>query len=106
MLNLQLRLYVHALLCESRMFPGTELCDESPDCLRNGFVDVWKGNYRGEPVCIKMIRTENRIPLMEIEEVRGSFILSEMYSVHSVPDISSCDQRGRIQPSSERAARH
>jgi len=80
-LNLRLRLHVHTLLCESRIFPGFELGDDSPDCLRNGFVDVWKGDYRGEPVCVKVIRTQNRTPLMEIKRVRRSFISSEMYSV-------------------------
>ena len=105
-LNLWLRLYAHALLRESRIFPGLELCDESPDCLRYGFADIWKGNYRGEPVCVKVIRTQNQTPLMEIERVCGSFILSEMYSVHSIPDIPSCDRGGKAQPSSERASRH
>jgi len=105
-LNPSLRLYTHALLRESRIFPGLELCDESPDCSPNGFADIWKGDYHGEPVCVKVIRTQNWSPLMEIESVCGSFILSEMYSVHSVPDIPSCDHRGQTQPSSERAPHH
>ena len=105
-LNLRLRLYAHALLRESRIFPGIELCDRSPDCLRNGFADIWKGEYHGEPVCVKVIRTENQTPLMEIKRVRASFISSEMYSVQPIPDIPPCALGGKAQPSSKRAPRH
>jgi len=74
MLNLWLRLYAHALLRESRIFPGLELCDEPPDCVHNGFADIWMGDYCGELVCVKVIRTQDRTPLREIEKVHGSFI--------------------------------
>ena len=90
-MDLWLRLYAHALLRESQIFPGIELSDESPDCLRNGFADIWKGDYHGESVCVKVIRTKRRDPLIEIERVCGSFLLSEMYSVHFIPDIPPCD---------------
>jgi len=49
-----------------------ELCDESPDCLPNGFVDIWKGYYRGELVCIMVIRTQALTSLRKIKDVRGS----------------------------------
>jgi len=75
MLNLRLRLFAHALLCESQIFPGIELCDESPDCLRNGFVDVWKGDYHGESVSIKVVRTQDSASLRKIKNVCGSFLL-------------------------------
>ena len=64
-----LRLYAHALLRESRIFLDIELCDESLDCVRNEFVDIWKGDYRGEPVCVKVIRSQDLTILMEIEKV-------------------------------------
>ena len=90
-LNIQLRLYAHALLRESQIFPGIELRDESPDCSYNGFADIWKGEYHGEPVCVKVIRTRNPTPLMKIKNVRGSLYFSEMYSVRFAPDIPLCD---------------
>jgi len=105
-LNLWLRLYAHALLRESRIFPGIELCDKPPGCLRNGFADIWKGDYRGEPVCVKVIRTTNQIPLRGIENVCGSFTLSGMYSVHFIPGVPSSDQRGKFQSSSKCAPCH
>jgi len=80
MLGLPLRLYAHALLRELRIFPGIELCDESLGCLRNGFTDIWKGYYLGQPVCVKVVRTQDRTPLMEIEKVRDAFILSDTFS--------------------------
>ena len=74
MLNLWLRLYAHALLRESGIFPGIELCDQPPDCVYNGFADIWKGNYRGRSVCVKVIRTQDRTPLRDIEKVCCSFV--------------------------------
>jgi hypothetical protein len=71
-----LRLYTHALLLESRIFPDIELCDESPDYMPTGFTYIWKGIYRGEPVCIKAIRAQDPTRLREIGSVRGFFILS------------------------------
>jgi len=75
MLNVWLRLYAHALLRESRIFPGVELHDEHLDCVHNGFADIWKGDYRGKPVCVKVIRTQDRTPLREIEKVSDSLVL-------------------------------
>jgi hypothetical protein len=40
--HLWFRLYTHALLLESRIFPDMELDDESPDYIPFGFVDTWK----------------------------------------------------------------
>ena len=71
---LRLRLYTHALLRESRVFPNLELCDEFPDYTPFGFADIWKGNYHGEPVYIKAIRTREWSPLREIKRVCGYFI--------------------------------
>ena len=64
---------MHTLLRESRIFPSVELCDESPDYTPAGFADIWKGRYHGETVCVKAIRTQYPICLMEIEKVCGSF---------------------------------
>jgi hypothetical protein len=81
------RLYTHALLLESRIFPNVELCDESPDYTPYGFADIWKGSYHGEPVCIKAIRTLDAARLRGIRNVCGSFILSRARSVHPIPDL-------------------
>jgi len=89
-LDLWLRLYAHALLRESRIFPGVELRDESPGCSGDGFADIWKGDYRGELVCVKVIRTQNLNPLRRIRKVRGSVILSETRLIRFMPDIPSC----------------
>ena len=67
------RLYAHALLRGSHIFPNIELCDESPDYDPFGFTDVWRGNYRGDQVCIKAIRTRDTSSLAMIKRVRGSF---------------------------------
>lgn len=74
---------MHTLLRESRIFPSVELCDESPDYTAAGFADIWKGRYHGEQVCVKAIRTQYPICLMEIEKVRGSFTLPWTYSEDS-----------------------
>jgi len=60
----------HALLRESQTFPGLELCDNPPDYTRDGFMDIWKGIYYGEPVCVKVIRGLELTCLREIKEVR------------------------------------
>ena len=75
MLDIWLRLYTHALLVESRIFPDVELCDRHLDCSFYGFTDVWKGKYRGEPMCFKVIRTQDRAPLMKTAQVGKSPIL-------------------------------
>ena len=83
------RLYAHALLCESRIFPDVELCDESPDYMATGFTDIWKGNYHGELVCIKAVRAQYQTDLKEVESVCNSSLLSEVYSPRSIPEFSS-----------------
>ena len=106
MLDLWLRLYTHALLRESRIFPHVELSDEPPDCLCSGFADIWNGQYHGELVCIKTIRTMRCASLTKIEKVCDNLILSETYSVCIIPDIPSCKQRRGTLSSSERASCH
>jgi hypothetical protein len=83
------RLYAHALLCESRIFPGVELCDESPDYMATGFTDIWKGNYHGELVCIKAVRADDPTDLKKVKSVRNSSLLLEVYSTRSIPEFSS-----------------
>ena len=56
-----------------------KLSNESPSYMPTGFTDIWKGNYHGEPVCIKAIRTQDPIRLREIESVCCPFILPEAY---------------------------
>jgi uncharacterized protein Usg len=72
--NLQFRLYTHALLLESQIFPNVELCDESPDFTPFGFTDIWKGIYHGELVCIKVIRAQHLACQERIKRVCGYFI--------------------------------
>ena len=100
------RLYVHALLLESRIFPNVELCDESPEYVSHGFTDTWKGNHRGELVCIKAIRLRYPPDEWEIDRVCTSFVFSEVYSVRFLLDISSCSGRDQAQPSSKCALSH
>ena len=104
--ELWLRLYAHALLRESRIFPDIELCDESPGYLSNGFADIWKGYYHGESVCVRVIRTQDPTPLTKIKKVFNPLISSETYSVCFVPDIQSCKRRGQGQSSSQRSPCH
>ena len=87
--HLWLRLYAHALLRESRIFPNVELYDKLPDYVSVGFADIWMGNYHTDPICIKVIRTLDPVRLMEIKKVRNSFVLSEAYSTHSILDPPS-----------------
>jgi len=63
------RLLTHALLRESRVFPGLELCENPPDYSPWGFADIWKGQYHGEPVCIKVVRGQMLIGLRRAEGV-------------------------------------
>jgi len=106
MSNLCLRLHAHALLRESRIFPGVELCDETPCCSCNSFADIWKGDYRGELVCVKVIRARDRTSLVELKKVRDHLVLPETYSVHSISDIPSSEGGGRARSSSQRTPRH
>jgi len=106
MLNLPLRLHAHALLRESLVFPGIELCDESPDCSPNGFADIWKGDYHGQSVCIKVIRTQDSTALLKIKSVGGSPLLPETYSPRFILGVPSCNRRGKARSSPERAPRY
>ena len=100
------RLYVHALLLESQIFPSVELCDESPEYVSHGFTDTWKGSHRGALVCIKAIRLRYPPDEWEIDRVCTSFVFSEVYSVRFLPDISSCSGRDQAQPSSKCTLSH
>lgn len=88
MLHLWLRLYAHALLRESQIFPGLELYDESPGCSRNGFADTWKGTHCGELVCIKVIRTQDWAPLMNIGKVRFFYLIGVILSALHTRNIA------------------
>jgi len=63
----------HALLRGSRIFPGLELCDKPPEYTPDGLTDIWKGEYHGEPVCVKVVRGRFLSDLRETERVRRSF---------------------------------
>ena len=77
MRDLWVRVYVHALLRGLYVFPGVQLVMESPAFEALGFVDVWRGNYHGNPVCIKSIRTRDPSNLKKIKKVQHeSFIAS------------------------------
>jgi hypothetical protein len=65
-----------------------ELCDESPGFMPTGFTDMWKGNFNGEVVCVKAIRTQDPIRLREIESVCNVLASSEPCSTASVLDLS------------------
>ena len=95
------RLYAHAVLLESRIFPSAELCDESPDYVPYGIADTWKGNYHGELVYIKGIRSRYPTGQREMMRVCNSFIFSEVYSVRFLTDISSRNGRDQAQSSSK-----
>jgi len=90
-LNIWLRLYSHALLLGSQTFPGIELFDESPGCSPNGFVDIWKGDYHGKSVSVKVIRTQDQTPLIKIKKVYSLFVISNTHSSHFLPDIPPCE---------------
>ena len=69
MRDLWIRVYAHAFLRGSHVFPGVELHKESPEYESLGFVDVWKGKYHGNLVCIKAIRTRKKDNLGKIKKV-------------------------------------
>ena len=91
MRDLWIRLHVHALLRGSHVFDGVELFPDArpsttakwsttpPDFEPYGFVDVWRGNYRGNPVCIKAIRTRNKANLRKIKKVHDSLFPSDTH---------------------------
>ena len=80
--------------------------DKPPDYTPCGFTDIWKGEYHGEPVCIKVARGRYLSELVKVKEVRRT-----IYSIGGVlslliPDIPSHGQRGRAQFSSKCAPCH
>jgi len=64
-----MRLLTHGLLRGSRIFYGLKLCDNPPDYMVDGFTDIWKGEYHGEPVCVKVVRGRRLTCLREVEGV-------------------------------------
>jgi len=101
MLDLWFRLYVHALLRESRIFPGIELCDKAPEYSPYGYTDLWKGDYHGKSVCVRAIRLQDPARLADVKTVRGSFLFSEPCSVCFTLGIPPREKRCRTQPSSQ-----
>lgn len=94
MRDLWIRLYVHALLRGSRVFPGLELCSGSPGYEPLGFTDIWKGRYHGSEVCIKTIRTPTN--LEKIKRVRGPVHPRSEPNLHRlVPDLPPRSQRAQ-----------
>lgn len=92
MRDLWTRLYVYALLRGLYVFPDVEVSAESPEYESFGFVDVWKGNSHGNPVCIKAIRTRNSANLQKIKMVHDSFI--PVPSTNSPPHQTFCHEVG------------
>ena len=68
-----------------------ELCDESPGYTIFGLADVWKGNYHGEPVCIKAIRRMSPITLLGMKNIGDSFF----YQRSTEPASDKTPRRGR-----------
>ena len=85
------RLLTHALLRGSQIFPGLELCDNPPDYTPLGFADIWKGEYRAKPVCIKVARYQRLDDLREVERVRRLF-----YSIGCVLNSLSYQRHRRF----------
>jgi len=100
------RLYAHAVLCGSQAFPNIEPCDESPDYEPLGFVDILRKNYHGNPVCIKVIRTQSTTYLEKIKKVCDSFIKPELISLHSTLDPLPPSRRVQEPFPSECTPRH
>ena len=64
---------MHAVIRALNIFPNVELSGGSPDYQPLGFLDIWKGYYYGDQVCIKAIRTRSTVHLAEIKRVRGYY---------------------------------
>ena len=71
-------------------------------------LDIWKGTYHSEPVCIMYLRRFGQgVELPEgHQEVGGSFSLSETHQARIAPDISPRNRRRQDRSSFERAPRH
>ena len=66
---------------------------KSPEFEPSGFVDVWRGSYHGNPVCIKAIRTRNESTLGKIKRVHGSLVPSGLNSPRISTDVLSRSSR-------------
>jgi len=60
---------MHSLLRGSQIFPDLQLCDKPPKYTSRGYTDIWKGEYYGEPVCVKVVRGQELRCLREVERV-------------------------------------
>ena len=63
--------------------------DEPPDYTPRGFTDIWKGEYHGEPVCVKVVRGSKLKELTEVVQVLRPFysirgVLSLLHTRHTV----------------------
>jgi len=96
----------HALLRGSKIFPGLELYDKPPDYTRYGPTDIWKGEYRGEPVCVKVVRDRRTANIRDVQQVRRPPHSTGAYSVRFIQDLLPRVMEGKSQLSSERAPRH
>jgi len=67
------RLLIHAHLRVPQIFPGLALCDKAPEYTPDAFTDIWKGEYYGTPVCVKVVRGQRLPGLREVERVWRSF---------------------------------
>jgi len=45
------------------------MADNPPDYTPYGFTDIWKGEYHGEPVCVKVARGHSLNELREVVKV-------------------------------------
>jgi len=100
------RLLAHALLRESRIFPGLGLCDKPPYYTPLGFTDIWKGEYHGEPVCVKVVRGQRLTSLREVDGVWRPFYSVEGVLSSLVPDIPPHYRSEQAQFSSKHPPRH
>lgn len=97
-LDLWLRLYAHALLRESKIFPNINLDDWPQDYKLLGLADIWRGDYRGEPVCVKVIRTQDRIPLTRIKAVGSSSVFQRHTQHASEQSYHRVGEGGELNP--------
>jgi len=49
------------------------MCDRPSDYTARGFTDIWKGEYHGKAVCVKVIRAQQLTCLREVEGVWPPF---------------------------------
>ena len=94
--DLWFRVYTHALFLESRIFPKMELRAKPLDYIPFGFADIWKGNYHGEPVCIKAVRRNS--PVFEGSKAYVKSIRSYFFDQGSTKDAPHMTFRRESKP--------